>query len=251
MPLDALTAIVTGGGGGIGRAVSDALAAGARVIVTDIDHAAAMAAAAPLAGARAFAHDVTDEEAWIGLLDQVERDAGGIDVLVNAAGIYRPNIAFEDMPLATWRAHIAINLDGTFLGCKHAILRMRRRGGGGAIVNIGSGMSITANPAGAAYCASKAAAAMTTRTAARAAGRYGIRVNAVLPGAVETDMLMGNLAPGDDPAAYLAAMAEGGALGRLASVEDIAAGVLFLADPAQRAITGVCLPIDGGNIPGG
>jgi len=73
-------------------------------------------------------------------------------VLVNNAGIYRPNIPFEEMPLDLWRQHFAINSDGVFLGCKHAIRSMKARGNGGAIVNMGSGLSITANPDGAAYC---------------------------------------------------------------------------------------------------
>ena len=168
---------------------------------------------------------------------------------MNNAGIYRPNIAFEEMPLETWRLHFAVNSDGVFLGCKHAILRMKETGGG-AIVNIGSGMSITANPTGAAYCGSKAAVLMTTKTAAASAGKYGIRVNAVLPGGVPTDMLMGNLVPGQNGGAFLALMAGTSLMGKLATPEDIARGVLFLCHPQSAAITGVHLPVDGGNLPG-
>jgi NAD(P)-dependent dehydrogenase (short-subunit alcohol dehydrogenase family) len=86
--------------------------------------------------------------------------------------------------------------------------------------------------------------------AAASAGAYNIRVNAVLPGAVDTAMLMGNLVEREVPAAYLDRMAQHSVLGRLATPEDIAHGVLMLADPASRAITGVFLPIDGGNLPG-
>lgn len=237
--------VVTGGSGGLGRVIGRAFAAeGATVISADL---AAPAAAEP--GVRHMGLDVASEAAWEALLDKIERDIGPLDIVINNAGFYRPNVLFEDMPLDLWRKHFAINVDGVFLGCKHAIRRMKPRGAG-AIVNMGSGLSITASPTGAAYCGSKAAVLMTTRTAARAAGPYGIRVNAVLPGAVPTDMLMGNMVEGEDQAGFLGRMREYSPLGRLATPEDIARGVLFLADPANAALSGVHLPIDGGNIPG-
>jgi len=237
--------VVTGASGGLGANIVAAFAAeGARVIAADINPPAELPG---LAVHRRL--DVTDEDAWIALLDGVVSEFGGVDVLVNNAGIYRPNIPFEEMPLDVWRQHFAINSDGVFLGCKHAILRMKDRGRG-AIVNMGSGMSIKANPTGAAYCGSKAAVLMTTRTAAGAAGRYGIRVNAVLPGAVPTTMLMGNMEDGDTQDSFLDRMAAYSPLGRLATPDDIARAVLFLADPANAAISGIFIPVDGGNMPG-
>ncbi|MFW2830943.1 SDR family NAD(P)-dependent oxidoreductase [Sphingomonas sp. ID0503] len=243
-------AVVTGAGGGLGSAMARAFAAeGATVILADADLESAASVAQGIGPAAHAVHlDVTDEESWTALLDRVEA-SGELDILVNNAGIYRPNIPFEEMPIETWKLHFAVNSDGVFLGCKHAILRMKPHGGG-AIVNIGSGMSIRANPIGAAYCASKAAVLMTTKTAAAAAGRYGIRVNAVLPGAVPTDMLMGNVEGGQDPGIFLDQMNEACLLGRMATPEDIARSVLFLCDPANAAITGVHLPVDGGNLPG-
>lgn len=243
--------VVTGGSGGLGRAIVSAFAAeGGHVVIADIDRDKGETQASAIgAAARFLPLDVTDETSWITLMDSLETQLGGLDVLVNNAGIYRPNIPFEDMPLDIWKAHFAVNADGVFLGCKHGILRMKGRAGG-AIVNMGSGMSITANPTGAAYCASKAAVLMTTKAAARAAGRYGIRVNAVLPGAVETEMLLGNLVPGQDKDQFLDHMASMGPLRRLATADDIARGVLFLCDPRNVAITGVHLPIDGGSMPG-
>lgn len=243
-----LNVVVTGGSGGLGRAiVAQFAAAGARVASADLNPAGVPGAA--------FEQrlDVTDEDSWIALMDRVQAELGTIDVLVNNAGIYRPNIAFEDMELATWREHLAINADGVFLGCKHAIRHMKARADGrtgGAIVNMGSGMSIKANPTGAAYCASKAAVLMTTRTAAGAAGRYGIRVNAVLPGAVPTEMLMGNMVSGQTEDDFLAAMEAYSPLRRLATPDDIARAVLFLADPANAAVSGIFVPVDGGNMPG-
>ncbi len=244
------TVVVTGGSGGLGWAICLAFAdAGARVIAADL--VAPSDEALGAAGGR-ISHlplDVTDETAWVALLDAVEADGRGLDVLVNNAGFYRPNVAFEEMPIELWRKHFAINADGVFLGCKHAIQRMKTRGKG-AIINIGSGLSITASPTGAAYCGSKAAVLMTTHTAAAAAGRYGIRVNAVLPGAVPTTMLMGNMVAGETEADFLDTMKSYSPLGRLATPEDIARAVLFLADPVNRTISGVHLPVDGGAMPG-
>jgi NAD(P)-dependent dehydrogenase (short-subunit alcohol dehydrogenase family) len=242
-----LNVVVTGGAGGLGKAIVDAFARqGANVISADIAFADE-AAGNPIIPRHI---DVTDEASWLTLMDFTDAALGGVDVLVNNAGIYRPNIPFEEMPLDVWRQHLAINADGVFLGCKHAILRMKAKGRGGSIVNMGSGMSITANPSGAAYCASKAAVLMTTRTAAGAAGRYGVRVNAVLPGAVPTEMLMGNMTGEDTERAFLERMEAYSPLGRLASPEDIARAVLFLADPANAAISGIYVPVDGGNMPG-
>ncbi|MFV8819342.1 SDR family NAD(P)-dependent oxidoreductase [Haliea sp. E17] len=242
--------LVTGSAGGIGKAMVRAFAEeGARVIAADLQEDANRALAASLGDAVVpLELDVTSEERWMEVFAQADRDYGGIDVLVNNAGFFQPNIPFEDMPLKLWRLHFAINLDGTFLGCKHAIRHMKSRGG--AIVNIGSGMSITANPTASAYCAAKAAVLMTTRTAAANAGRYGVRVNAVLPGAVPTGMLMGNLAEGQSEENLLENLRSHSPLGRLATPEDIAAATLFLADPANAAVTGIYLPVDGGNMPG-
>lgn len=242
--------VVTGGEGGLGSAIVRAFASsGAHVVSADVS--VPDGPLFPETDDRVVRCrlDVTDEESWTHVLDAIVRHFGRLDVLVNNAGIYRPNIRFEEMPLDLWRKHFAINSDGVFLGCKHAILRMKGRGTG-AIVNLGSGMSITANPDGAAYSGSKAAVLMTTRTAAAAAGRYGIRVNAVLPGAVPTDMLFGNVQPGETQEEFLARMETYSPLRRLATPDDIARAVLFLADPANAAISGVYLPVDGGNMPG-
>lgn len=246
------TIVVTGGCGGLGRAIASAFTdAGGRVVVADLHWEAATAFASQIGGGAIGAElDVTDEGSWIALLDRVEETFGRLDVLVNNAGIYRPNIPFEEMPIDLWRRHIAVNLDGTFLGCKHAILRMRANGEG-AIVNMASGMALRANPTGAAYCASKAGVLMTTRTAAHAAGRYGIRVNVILPGPVRTEMLMGNVKSGGDEQEFLDRMMANSPLRRLATPEDIARATLFLADSANLALSGVALPVDGGNMPGG
>jgi NAD(P)-dependent dehydrogenase (short-subunit alcohol dehydrogenase family) len=242
--------LVTGGAGGLGSAIVRAFAAeSAHVVVADTDIEKAKALARDLGeSAHALSLDVSNEADWVAALARVESEFGGLDVLVNNAGFFAPNIAFEDMDLALWRKHFSINCDGVFLGCKHGIRSMKKRGG--AIVNLGSGMSITPNPTASAYCASKAAVLMTTRTAAAAAGRYGIRVNAVLPGAVDTPMLAKNLRDGDNMSQYLQQLASFSALNRLATPADIARAVLFLADPANDAVTGIHVPVDGGNLLG-
>ncbi|TXS92028.1 SDR family oxidoreductase [Parahaliea maris] len=244
------TVLVTGSAGGLGTAIVRAFAEqGAHVLAADIDLASAEALATSIgSGIDPVGLDVTSEAQWEDLFTMAGERGIDIDVVVNNAGYFQPNIPFEDMPLAEWQRHFAVNSDGVFLGCKHAIRHLRERGG--AIVNIGSGMSITANPMASGYCGSKAAMLMTTRTAAASAGKYNIRVNAVLPGAVPTDMLMGNLVAGQTESQLLDTLRSHSPLNRLATPEDIARAVLFLAHSDNAAISGIFLPVDGGNMPG-
>ena len=249
-PFSGQVIAVTGGAGGLGSSIAAAFVqGGGRVVVGDVDAAAGAVVAEELGSAAGYLSlDVSNESSWTEFLDELESTYGSLDVLVNNAGIYKPNIPFEEMPLEVWRQHFAVNSDGVFLGCKHGILRMK--GKGGAIINMGSGFSIKAHPLGSAYCASKAAVLMTTRTAAASAGPYGIRVNAVLPGAVSTPMLMGNLTPDVTEEELIAGLEHLSPLGRLATPADVARAVVFLADPNNNAITGSYLTVDGGNMPG-
>ena len=246
-----LTILVTGGTGGLGSVMVRKFAKeGGRVAIADLDQAAGEQLAADVGnGARFLPLDVTDEAAWRQALDVVDAELGGLDVVINNAGFFQPNIPLEEMPLELWRKHFAVNSDGVFLGCKHGILRLKKRGSG-AIVNIGSSMSIKPHATSSAYCASKAAVLMTTRTAAASAGQYNIRVNAVLPGPVKTQMLMKNIVGDQHEGEFLAQLKLKSSLGRLTTPEEVAHGVLFLADPANTTITGIFLPIDGGNVSG-
>jgi NAD(P)-dependent dehydrogenase (short-subunit alcohol dehydrogenase family) len=246
-----LTILVTGGTGGLGSVMVRKFAKeGGRVAIADLDQAAGEQLAADVGnGARFLPLDVTDEVAWRQALDVVDAELGGLDVVINNAGFFQPNIPLEEMPLELWRKHFAVNSDGVFLGCKHGILRLKKRGSG-AIVNIGSSMSIKPHATSSAYCASKAAVLMTTRTAAASAGQYNIRVNAVLPGPVKTQMLMKNIVGDQHEGEFLAQLKLKSPLGRLTTPEEVAHGVLFLADPANTTITGIFLPIDGGNVSG-
>jgi NAD(P)-dependent dehydrogenase (short-subunit alcohol dehydrogenase family) len=243
-----LTILVTGGTGGLGSVMVRKFAKeGGRVAIADLDQAAGEQLAADVGnGARFLPLDVTDEAAWRRALDVVDAELGGLDIVINNAGFFQPNIPLEEMPVELWRKHFAVNSDGVFLGCKHGILRLKKRGSG-AIVNIGSSMSIKPHATSSAYCASKAAVLMTTRTAAASAGQYNIRVNAVLPGPVKTQMLMKNIVGDQHEGEFFAQLKLKSPLGRLTTPEEVAHGVLFLADPANTTITGIFLPIDGGN----
>jgi len=243
-------ALVTGAAGGLGSEIARAFVAdGAHVIVADIHEDAGAALAAELRGRSEFLKlDVTDESDWLNAIQFAQNLVGGLDILINNAGFFQPNVSFEDMPLDLWRKHFAVNSESVFLGCKHAIRSMKHKKAG-SIVNVGSGMAIMPDGLASAYCSSKAAMLMTTRTAALSAGAYGIRVNAVLPGPVNTPMLMGNLVEGQSEDDYLRMLEGFSPLGALATPGDIARAVLFLADPQNTAVTGVYLRVDGGNLP--
>lgn len=251
-------ALVTGGASGIGRACCEVLVReGATVVVADIDDAAGedLAAALGRSGGRAFYQrlDVTDEAAWRDAIDRTVETCGRLDVLVNNAGIALC-VPITEMSLEDWRRQQAINVDGVFLGTKHAIPAMRRSGGG-SIVNMSSVAGITGNSVGlSAYSATKGAVRLFTKSAALECARNGdrIRVNSVHPGIVVTP-LWSKMFPDDpafrpdandiDPAKRMNRQIP---IGRSATPEDIANGVLFLASDASAYMTGAELVIDGG-----
>ena len=238
-------AIVTGGGSGIGAATCRAFAVhGARVGVVDRDGAAAQRVASEIAGNRgnatAHALDVTDRGGFAALAADLAAAAGGIDVLVNGAGVTVRRMICE-MEAEDWDRVIAVNLTGAFNGIQAVLPHLRARGGG-AIVNIASiaGQRIsfggTAN-----YSASKAGLLGLTRHAAYELAPDHIRVNAVCPGATATAF------GGSMPTAE--SKTERGRkipLGRMCEPEDIADPILFLAGDAARMITGIALTVDGG-----
>ncbi len=235
--------LVTGGGNGIGAASARKFAAaGARVAVIDRDGAAAQQVAAEIGGgATAHALDVSDGMAFTRLAGEIGGQAGGIDVLVNAAGtITRATIAA--MPAADWDRVLAVNLRGPFHGTQAVIPHMKKRGGG-AIVNIASvaGRRISFG-GGANYSASKAGLLGLTRHAAYELAPDNIRVNAVCPGPTATAFGGGQV----PSAERKAERAKKIPLGRMVEPEDIADAVLFLASDAARMCTGIALDVDGG-----
>ncbi|MBY8825225.1 glucose 1-dehydrogenase [Sphingomonas colocasiae] len=245
-------ALVTGAGSGMGAASATLLAReGAAVVVTDIraDSGEQVAADIRRAGGSAiFAnHDVADEESWISALDQAHAAFGGLDIVVNNAGIGDPLGTVEALNLDEWRAMMRVNLDGVFLGVKHGIGAIRRTGRGGSIVNFSSILGMVGSPNTAAYVASKGGVRLLTKSAALhcAAQRNGIRVNAILPGWIRTPMSQGAL-ENRGVAAGPSRAIEATPLGRLGEPEEVAYGVLFLASDEASFVTGTELAIDGG-----
>jgi NAD(P)-dependent dehydrogenase (short-subunit alcohol dehydrogenase family) len=248
MSLNNQTILITGGLGGIGGEVTrHFLALGASVIVSDrpgVDGTAV----AELGDKASYATlDVTSEAGWESLVAGIVAKHGKLDVLVNIAGVFTPGIPFEEMSLAQWRRHMDINLDGSFLGCRVAMNAMAKTGGG-AIVNFSSGLAHIMLSDAAAYCVSKAAVLALTRLAAKAGGKHRVRVNAVMPGAIDTPMLWGNLREGQDPQSLIDMLVKQHPIGRLGQTTDIAQAVAFLCDPANSFVTGAMLAVDGGQL---
>jgi NAD(P)-dependent dehydrogenase (short-subunit alcohol dehydrogenase family) len=244
------TALVTGGGSGIGLATATRLAAdGAQVTIcgrTADKLARAAEAIAPQVGEggsiRHVVADVTVEEQVAGAVAFAAEPTGGLDILFANAGGSLHLGAFEHADAAAVRATIDLNLVGTMLCIKHAIPAMKAAGGG-SIIGMSSGAGHFPHRWLWAYGAAKAGIDMVCRSAAEELGADGIRVNSVQPGIVDDELMSPITAGGPLLDDYLAAIP----LGRVGTVEDIAAAVRFLAGPESSWITGVNLPIDGGH----
>lgn len=243
----ARTAWVTGAASGIGRATATLLATrGYRVLCLDRDAAglAGFALAQPL--------DVTDEAAWAAVADLARQQLGRLDAAVHCAGISRTGLV-ADMSFADWRAVLAVNLDGVFLGTRAALALMRELGTGGAIVNVSSASGLKALPEASAYCASKAAVNMLTRCAAKEGQQLTppVRANSICPGGVKTPIwrtvpfFQELIARTGSEEAAFAAMAPG-PNDRFAEPEEIARAILYLLGDDAGYITGTELVIDAG-----
>jgi NAD(P)-dependent dehydrogenase (short-subunit alcohol dehydrogenase family) len=245
--LEGKVAAVTGGARGIGRAAAAALAAaGAAVAILDRDAATAETTAKAIAaeGLAVSVHtaDVADEAALERAFATVVQHHGGIDILVNSAGIGLRHAAV-DHPLADWQRVVAVNLTGVFL-CSRIAARSMMHRGGGAIVNLASIMGFSGGGLypNVSYQATKGAVVNMTRALAVEWAQSGIRVNAVAPTWVRTDLTAAVL----DQPGILERIAELTPLRRLATPEEVAHAILFLASPAAAMITGHTLPVDGG-----
>lgn len=237
-------AIVTGAGKGIGLAVAQRLAdAGATVVCCDIDSAAAESAAAQVGGTAA-ACDVTDEAAVQKMVADTVAAHGSLDILVSSAGV--ASVApLVQMSYDEWRRVLSVDLDGVFLCTKHAAGAMAATGGG-SIINIASIKSFGGSPATGHYGAAKAGVVSLSKTAALEMRDYGVRVNAVCPGWVDTDMVSSSKAALE---ALLPVSFEdyiGHVQGRLGGVDDITGVVLFLASDRSRFSSGSAFVVDGG-----
>lgn len=239
-------ALITGGASGMGAATARLLAQqGARVLLVDRDEASARQVAKEIDAGDPIAGDVSDAAFCQHAINEAVARHGRLDALVNAAGI----IVRADAPGTSdvdWQRMWAVNVNGPFFLCRAAIPIMQTQGSG-AIVNFGSIWGAVGGRGHVAYCASKGAVHQLTRALALDHARDGIRVNAVLPGEVDTPMLRrgGRDAPVSDE--QLAAMADATIpMGRLAQPDEVARVVCFLLSDAASYITGALLPVDAG-----
>jgi len=235
-------ALITGGASGIGAATAALLIRdGARVWIADRDSSRAEETAAAL-GAGAVKLDVTQDREWTSCMSELLEQAGSLDILVNAAGISgaggKANV--RDVDIDEWRAVFSINVEGTLLGCQHAMRAMQSRGG--SIVNISSTTALCPTATLAAYGASKAAVLQLTKSVAASCALNGlpIRCNAVLPGMTDTP-LISNMAPD-----YQRAWESQIPAGRFAAPHEVAEVVAFLASDAASYVNGAEYLVDGG-----
>ncbi len=251
-------ALVTGGAQGLGEGMAQALAAaGAHVVVADVQDDLGPKVAEALGEGHGFVHlDVTDDASWAGAVADAAGQLGGLDIVVNNAGIEITSL-FVDLDPDAVRRQLEVNLLGTSLGIKHAFLAMRPggvAGNGGAVVNVASVAATIAFPGIGVYSATKSGVDRLTRVAAMEAGKlgYGVRVNCIYPGLVPTAMGAGlandvaaiGLFPSPEEA--VGAVIGLTPAGRLGEVSDMADAVVFLASDAARFITGAGLAVDGG-----
>jgi 2-deoxy-D-gluconate 3-dehydrogenase len=239
--LDGRIALVTGASRGLGAGIADALAqVGARVVGTSRDPKSANAIAERL-DTHPLVMDVTDVASIRAGVDAVVTKLGRIDVLVNNAGVNVPQ-AVLDVDEATWDHVLDANLKGTFFAAQAAARHMVAAGDGGRIVNITSQAGEVGIEDRSAYCASKGGAKTLTKALAIELAPHGIRVNAVAPTFVDTELARATLADEDLRRRVLERIP----LGRLGKVDDVAAAVVYLASPAAAMITGHTVLVDGG-----
>jgi NAD(P)-dependent dehydrogenase (short-subunit alcohol dehydrogenase family) len=250
--LEGRVALVTGASRGIGAATARALAtAGARVVVTDVSDASGVAAEL---GGLARRQDVTSEDEWVQLMAFVRAEAGGLDILVNNAGLFLQKPLVETT-LEDWRRLHAVNVEGVFLGCKHAMPLLAERAGqwagGAAIVNISSVAGILGSSGAICYNATKGAVRTMTKGLALELARHRIRVNSVHPGIIDTTMgqevvtrVAASRNVDDDEARRR--LAHGVPLRTWGQPANIADMVAFLASDRAAYITGAEMVVDGG-----
>ena len=233
--LENKVAMVTGGGGGIGQATARMLMqAGARVVSVDL------AGCSTVAGADSIDCDLSDSAAVATMFGAFDADHDRLDLLVHAAGTTRDGVSWK-MSDENWRTVLSVNLDSAFFVTRQAIPRMRS-GSGGSIVLISSINGERGKFGQTNYAASKAGLIGLGRSLAREAGKFGVRVNMVSPGLIETQMTVGL------PAADRQRAIDEGTLGAVGHPDNIAAAVVFLSSTLSRHVTGQVLRVDGGQL---
>ena len=248
--LEGKTALVTGAASGIGLQTSIRLTEeGARVMMTDINLEEGLQQAEKLGANATFLKlDITEEEEWISVLDETVKRFDRLDILVNSAGMVL--IAdVEQITLEDWRKVHAVNLDGTFLGCKHGV-RVMKEFGAGSIINLSSVSGMIGGFNLAAYNSSKGAVRMLTKSVALHCARagYGIRCNSIHPTFIETPMLESMIRDSPDPEKARQTLVRQVPLRRIGKPDDVANMIVYLASDESTFVTGTEMVIDGGVI---
>ena len=242
--------LVTAGASGIGRAIAQGFVEnGAKVLICDVDDAALAKTTNELPGLLSCHADVSHEQSVATLFQAVDTALGGLDIMINNAGIAGPTGMVQDLQLSDWERTLAINLTGQFLCARLAVPRLKA-GNGASMINLSSAAGHLGFPGRSAYAASKWGVIGFTKSLALELGPHGIRVNAILPGAVDGPRIRAVIAakaqtlgaPVDDIAKIYETQA---AMGSLVTVIDIANMALFAATDAARYINGQELVVDG------
>src|ERR671932_1627379 len=244
--LEGKVAFISGGAGGIGRATAERFSVeGAVIVIADVDEEAGARACATNPNLSFEPLDVTSDASWTAAVDRTLSRHGRLDVLVNGAGIVVVK-SIEDITESEWRRVQAVNVDGVFLGCRHAVRAMKATGG--SIINPSSVSGLVGGHNLVAYNAAKGAVRLLTKSVALHCARkgYGIRCNSVHPGFVETPMLDDLVRHARDPVAARERLVGAIPLGRTGTAEEIAALLVYLASDESAFVTGAELVIDGG-----
>ena len=245
--LDGKTAIVTGGGRGLGYGIATELAkAGAQIALLEIDADSADTAAANMRDlgvkARPYTVDVSDSSQVNDAFAAVNEDFGSLDIAVNNAGISRVGPMTVDCTDEDWADSVAVMQTGVFY-CMRAAGRIMISQGSGSVINIASIRGFSPNPGRISYCAPKAAVIMMTHVAAGEWGPHGVRINAIAPGFLRTPMWDADVARGEiDEAAYIDAVPAR----RLGLPSDVGQLAVYLASDSSSYVNGTCITIDGG-----
>jgi 2-keto-3-deoxy-L-fuconate dehydrogenase len=250
--LSSKVAVITGAASGIGRASAQLFAAqGARLALVDRDGAGLAEVSASLgtpATHRTLLGDVADAATVTAQAAEVAATFGRIDILLTAAGFSCGGTVETTTP-EDWNAVVAANLGGTYLWARAAV-PMMREAGGGSIITVASQLALAGGRGNAAYIAAKGAILALTRTMAVDHAADGIRVNALVPGAIDTPLLARGLARGGDPEGARARSLARHPLGRFGKADEVAKAALFLASDASSFTTGAAIPVDGGWLAG-
>lgn len=243
-------ALVTGGASGLGAESARRLAReGAKVMLTDLAAEAGQGVTDEIlaeGGVAAFlSQDVVDEPRWAEVVAETVARFGRLDVLVNSAGVGSGGQPILEATFEGWRRIVGINLDGTFLGVRHAAPVMAAQGGG-SIINLSSILGKVGLPGAAAYCASKGGVALLTKAVALELAPAGVRVNSVHPGFIETPMVINVMRESENENEMRDMIISRHAMGRLGVPREIADAIVFLASDESSFMTGSELVVDGG-----